>query len=297
MLMARMSRASDFSRVVLAAALVTPGAVWAQAPPAVEVSAGVERLRYAYRFDNDSSFDTPFLVPHFFEQRYERTGPVWRVDARYRLASYGLRTSVVLAPNRSAFGSDFDTFFQPDGDIVTSGTAGDVRLSGLGLEQAAWLVSDRAITLSAVVAWRRDRADFLPADRVVTRTQPPSETRTWTTDRETTVSQTVEVGIEAAASRQAPGSPWRLEGTVRGVPSVWARLLVQLPDKYPGRDIVFSAPGWSVSTRMTASRTVARSARAGVWLAGGYAGRYRAGLRFSRNTAAAGVVLGFDGSR
>lgn len=170
--------------------------VFAQSAVRVEASAGVERLTYRYRFDNDSSFDTPFLVPHFFEQRYERTAPQLALRARYRLLSHAMRTGVSFTPESEAFGSDFDTFFQPDGNIAKSGTAGDVRLATVRLDHAIGVFARQDVELAVVFGWQRDRADFLPADRVVTHTQPPSETREFITDRERTVSQTFEVGAE-----------------------------------------------------------------------------------------------------
>src|SRR5688572_5167106 len=85
----------------------------AAAPPPsvrVEVLAGVESLGYRYRFENDSSFDTAFLVPHFFEQRYELVAPQFGARARYRLWNREMLTTVLVTPESKGFGSDFDTF-------------------------------------------------------------------------------------------------------------------------------------------------------------------------------------------
>jgi hypothetical protein len=272
--------------VTLAAAILLPVAAWAQGP-SVEVAAGRRQLDYSYRFENDSSFDTPFLVPHFFEQKYEVTG--WEVTARARYHLFGrpAATAVSFAPERPAFGSDFDTFFQPDGDIATSGTAGGVDLVGFGIEQTLGLLElDRErLSLATRLAWRRDRADFHPADRVVTHTQPPSETREWTTDRETTVAQTFEAGIEGA---------WRSGGLTIGAhasPVINSRLLVLLPDKYPGRDIVFYAIGWGIGARATLARPLG-PVTAGVWVSAEKAGSYRSSARYSRRAIAAGFSLG-----
>src|SRR4051794_2300801 len=75
---------------------------------------------YRYRFENPSTFDTPQLVPHFFEQKYD-TNNDWLVGR----ASYGtrLRATSEAAIARSAMRSatDFDTFFDPSGDVITSG--------------------------------------------------------------------------------------------------------------------------------------------------------------------------------
>ncbi|HUF23488.1 MAG TPA: hypothetical protein VMN81_05105 [Vicinamibacterales bacterium] len=279
--------------LVAALSLVWPGAAMGQ-QPAVEVAAGVERLAYRYRFDNDSSFDTPFLVPHFFEQRYERTAPQLALRARYRLLSHTMRTAVSFTPESDAFGSDFDTFFQPGGDIAKSGTAGDVRLATVRLDHAIGVFARQDVEIALVMGWQRDRADFLPADRVVTHTEPPSETREFITDRERTVSQTFEVGAEGVV-RAGVGTRWQVEAVARLYPSVRARLLVQLPDKYPGRDIVFTAAAWSGSGRVSLTRLF-RRAEAGAWVSIEQGGSYRRSAEFDRNAAAAGLLIAF-GSR
>ena len=271
-------------RIVTLAALIFLPAMAAAQEPSVEVTAGRRQLDYSYRFENDSSFDTPFLVPHFFEQKYEITGWELTARARYRLFGSALTTAVSFAPERSAFGSDFDTFFQPDGDIATSGTAGGVDLLGFGVEQTIGLLERERTALSARLAWRRDRADFHPADRVVTHTQPPSETREWIIDRETTVAQTFETGVEGT---------WTSGGlTVRAhaSPVINSRLLVLLPDKYPGRDIVFYALGWGVGARASFARSVG-PVTAGVWVSGEQFGSYLERARYSRRALAAGVSV------
>lgn len=263
--------------------MAAPSAAWCQQPP-VEVSAGRERLEYSYRFENDSSFDTPVLVPHFFEQHYETTRWVLSARARYRLLGRPLATTVSFAPEDLAFGSDFDTFFQPTGDVATSGTAGDVRLSSLGVSQSVAVMWREHGSLHVRLSWRRDRADFLPADRIVTHTQPPSETREWTTDRERTVSNVFESGLDARWSR---GS---LDITAHASPVVLSRLLVLLPDKYPGRDIRFDALGWGAGARAAASRPVG-PATIGVWISAEKIGRYRERARYARTAIAAGLSI------
>jgi hypothetical protein len=263
---------------------------------AFELGAGVRRLDYAYRFENDSSFDTPFLVPHFFEQHYRRTAPEVRLRARYRVGTNDMVTALTVAPAGSGFGSDFDTFFQPDGDIARSGTAGGVTLGSAGIEQTISVARNDRGRLAVLLAWRRDRADFLPADRVVSHTRPPSETREHTTDRETTVSQTFEVGLEAARDWRPAQSSWQIHTAARLVPALRGRLLVRLPDKYPGRDIVFSAAGWSVGGSLEASRRAGR-ATVGGWIALARSGAYRRSARFARTEAAAGLSVALGGPR
>ena len=270
--------------VTLAAAILLPIAAAAQ-QPSFEVTAGHRRLDTSYRFENDSSFDTSFLVPHFFEQKYEASGWELAAKARYRIAGRELTTRLTFAPEVLAFGSDFDTFFQPSGDVATSGTAGDVKLASLGLEQTMHARPGAPFSIGVRLAWQRDRADFLPADRVVTHTQPPSETREWITDRERTVSNVFETGFEARWLRR------HLHVTTHASPVILARLLVQLPDKYPGRDIRFDALAWGIGGRAQWTRSIG-PATAGVWIAAEKAGRYRKSARYSRGALYAGVSLG-----
>ena len=257
----------------------------ARAQSGIELTVAERRLHYDYRFENDSSFDTVFLVPHFFEQRYEVTGIEIGARARYRVLGRALATTVSFAPERSAFGSDFDTFFQPDGDVATSGTAGGVDHAGVGVEQTIGLFEGERASLSARLAWRRDRADFHPADRVVTHTQPPSETREWITDRETTIARTFEIGVDGGWRRGA------LAVRAHASPTMRARLLTRLPDKYPGRDIIFDALAWGLGARVTGSRRVG-AFEASVWASGEKIGSYRRAARHNRTALAAGVSLG-----
>ena len=277
----------------LLGALVSPA--YAQSSPRVEFFGGAEELHFTYRFENDSSFDTAFLVPHFFEQKYEKTGPVAGARVGYMAWSRRMETAVFAGLEKRAFGSDFDTFFQPDGDVAVSGTAGGVDLASIGLAQEIGLVARASWHAAALLRYRRDRADFHPADRVVTHTQPPSETRTFITDRERTVSQTFEVGLAAARYWRAADSPWRAEIGGTFTPALRARLLVQLPDKYPGRDIVFTAAGWSAGARASVARAL-KGWEAGAWLAMEKAGSYREAARFDRRVLTAGASLAF-GSR
>jgi hypothetical protein len=286
-----MRKILTFATVLL---LVISTQAGAQTGPGLELSAGVERITYSYRFHNDSSFDTPFLVPHFFEQRYERTAPVFGARARYVAASRRLATSVSFSPEGEAFGSDFDTFFQSDGDRAVSGTAGGVDLMSLRVDQTIGVLTRTAFTIDMTLSWRRDRAGFHPADRVVTHTNPPSETHEFITDRERTVSQTFEVGVEGTL-REPLGERWMLEARARLVPAVRARLLIQLPDKYPGRDIVFTAIAWSGVGTVSVTRPMGRAA-ATAWVSIEQAGAYRQRARFERDAVSAGGSIAF-GSR
>jgi hypothetical protein len=159
----------------------------APVPPRIELSAAYEPRweSYWYRFENDSSLETPQLVPHFFRQSYDADNPWLVVQARYPVARQSWRTEFAMTPEVVAYGDDFDTFFQPDGDVVTVGTAGDVSLRSLRFAQRFLAVEQGPVVLFGSYVYRRDRAEFHPADRVVTHTKPPSESREYITTRET----------------------------------------------------------------------------------------------------------------
>lgn len=268
--------------VTLAALFAAPAQALAQTP-SIEASAGQRTLRYDYRFENDSSFDTAFLVPHFFEQRYDVSAPELSVTARYGAGRRRLATTVSFAPEASATGSDVDTFVQPDGDIATSGTDGGVRLSSIGLRQSVSVIERTDWELAMTFEWRRDKAEFLPADRVVTHTQPPSETREFITDRETTTSQVFGAGVEAQ---------WHRRGfaiAAYGSPAMRARLLTLLPDKYPGRDIVFTALAWTAGARASVTHSLG-PIDAGLWISADAARPYRQSARYARSSLAAGLL-------
>ena len=233
--------------------------------PRVEISVAYEwrRDRYRYRFDNDSSFDTPFLVPHFFTQSYVGGDRWLDVQAHYSIAGQEFRSEASFAAPQTTFGDDFDTFFQTDGDIVTSGTAGNVRLKSWAFTQtmqhSVGPQDNTASHLWLTVGYRfrRDRADFLPADRIVRHTTPPAESRTPISTDETTRSHVHAVLFGAGFSHRL-GTQWRIELAGEASPTTRARLSTRLPDKYPGRDIVFTALAFSASGQLSLKRIWSR---------------------------------------
>jgi hypothetical protein len=240
------------------------------APPRVELSAAYEPRweSYWYRFENDSSYGTSQLVSHFFRQSYDADNQWLIAQARYRVAGQTWRTEFGVTPEVVTYGDDFDTFFQPDGDIVRAGTAGDVSLRSLRFAQRFLAVGHGPVALVGSYVYRRDTAEFHPADRVVTHTKPPSMSREYITTRETTISQVseVRVGVEADWRR----GNWRGSASLTAAPTTFARLVTKLPDKYPGVDVVFDAivlaaaadvslrrewPAWFVEIRGDVDRT------------------------------------------
>lgn len=178
--------------------MAVPSAI-AQTGPGVTAGASYERQldRFAYRIENPSTFDTPLLVPHSFE-------PTYVADNHWLLGHVGYggrrlrgRTQIGLAPAITTRGDDVDAFLQPGGDVVTSGTTGDVTLRSWRVDQRVDLTADSPVRWYAAYGYRRDAARFHEGHKAVTHIQPPSAERSIVTTRETTTSDVHEIRIGA----------------------------------------------------------------------------------------------------
>ena len=178
-------------------------------PDGVQVRAGYEvhRDHFRYTFENPSNIDTDFPVPHSFTQRYVADNQWIFGSARYSVRDDVMQTEFAITPERQTPGSDLDTFYDPNHDVVVSGTSGDVMLRSLRFAQ--WS-EGRLFGLPWRVGYvyRRDRSQFLPTDRIVTHSNPQSEARSPTFGHETTISHVHEIPIEV--SRAWNVSAWRL---------------------------------------------------------------------------------------
>ena len=210
----------------------------------------VRAEQFRYRFDHPSSIDTSGLVPHFFEQKYD-TVPVWLgAEATYTLGGLGTRTSLAVSRLARTRGSDIDTFIIPSGDVATSGTDGHVMLGSFELSHRMTFAEGHGWSANLSGRFRRDRAEFLPDDRIVTHTRPTSIVRTFITDHETTVSQVIGIGATISHERLVAGY-WRAEVSAMVEPLVRGRLSIVLPEKYPGVDLLYYA--LSASARLDAA--------------------------------------------
>ncbi len=259
----------------------------------IDGGVAIERFVSEYRFDNASSFSGDGLVPHSFVQHYEATAPWLVVRARYPVGGRPGETTIGYAPERGASSSDFDTFFQPDGDVVVSGTSGDARLSAVSIDQRLALAGTGGWTIGATGRYTARHADFLPSDRVVTHTRPPSETRAFITTREHTSSHEIRVGLSATWARGL-GHGWRFEADGAAWPFVRGRLVTDLPDKYPGQDIEFDATGLGGEAggrlvRRAGAMYVAVTVRAGGLLP------YHQSASLRQHTFSLGVTVGVGG--
>jgi len=269
-----------------AAPVVAPPA---SVPPRFALSARLERRseRVRYHFTNDSTFDTTALVPHFFEQKYDASNTWLVIAADYGLGGARARTEVAWAPRRVGAGSDLDTFFDPTGDVIVSGTDGTVTMGSIALSQRFGIRPWHAWTLGVSLGYRRSRADFPPDFVNVTHTLPASSSRTFTTDRETTWSQVIESGFTADADWPI-GARWRATLSTDALPITRGRLTISLPDKYPGMDINAEALSFGAHVRATIERVTGRCVVGG---GATFSGAWSYGRASSYSEHAAGVTI------
>ena len=247
-----------------------------------------QRDRFTYHFDNPSSIDTPFLVPHFFEQTYKADN-VWLIGrVRYTVGGRRWETFGSVTPGRESTGDDYDTFFDPDGTTIVSGTTGGISIASWRIGQLAELVRRGSASLFTGYRLRADRSDFHLGHKTVRRNAILVEATDVTT-REMTSSQLHEIltGFSFAAPL---GRSWELAIDAEAAPIAVGRLLVQLPDKYPGQDLVFLAKVATASGRITLTR------RSDTWgfafvIDAGRTWSYQSTAALRRPIAGLGVVL------
>jgi len=254
------------------------------------VLAGLEarRDRFTYHFENPSSVDTPFPVPHFFEQTYNADN-LWLIGhVRYTAAGQRWETSGGVTPSRASTGDDYDTFFDPDGTTIVSGTTGGISIQSWRIGQLAELARRGPASFAAGYRLRVDRSDFQLGHKTVTRNAVLVEVTDVTT-RETTSSQLHEV-LTRFSFAVPLGSSWGLTIDADIAPIAIGRLLVQLPDKYPGQDLVFLAKVGTATSRLTFARRSDTWSFAFVVDAGG-TWSYQSSASLERPVAGFGILL------
>ncbi len=271
--------------------LTTAALLVALAAPAaaqdIVVGVGVRRDRFSYRFDNPSSFDTAIPVPHFFEQRYDADNLWATLTARYR-AGVRWETTLGATPARTATADDYDTFFQPDASVIVSGTTGDASVRSFSVGQRARIGRIAGLDLVAGYRFGFDRADFGLGHKTVTRDGALVAAGD-VTSPETTRSEVHELLLGATRTMEL-GGPWRLSVDGELTPAAIARLVVQLPDKYPGRDLAFTATALGGSARATFERRGTWPVR--IAIGAGGTRSYRAASRYSRSTISVEMAVG-----
>jgi len=231
----------------------TPAGAQQPPPPDTGVQVGVEmrRDRFSYHFDSPSTFDTSALVPHFFEQHYVADN-LWIVAAAHYTAGVKWETTFGATPERTRTADDYDTFFQPDGSVIVSGTTGGASIRSLAVGQRAELARAGPVAVTVGYRLRIDWANFQLGHKSVTLNGVVVQAFD-VTSPEMTSSWVHEAYVGARMSRDV-GLGWHvaLDGTI--APATLGRLLVQLPEKYPGQDLIFKANGAAGSVRVALTR-------------------------------------------
>lgn len=255
-----------------------------------QATVGVEydRDRFTYHFTNPSSFDTSTLVPHFFEQRYDADN-VWLIaSARYGPGGARWETDGGITPSRASTADDYDTFFDPDGSTIVSGTTGPTAIQSwrVGQRGDVWRASRTSISLGYRL--RVDRSNFGVGHKTVVRNGVLVQAFDVGTPERTT-SQMHEI-FAAVRFEHGVGGGWLASLDARGSPMTLARLTVDLPDKYPGQDLTFNATVAAATARLTMSRPSDRwPVTIGVDVGGTWSYSSDAALR--RRTAALSVTV------
>ncbi|MGE0449842.1 MAG: hypothetical protein AB7Q29_09700 [Vicinamibacterales bacterium] len=270
------------------AAITFLAVVSAAAQPRMTAGAERARERATYHFDNPSTFNTPDLVPHFFEQHYVLDNVWITASASYRLG-IDLQTSIGATPQTQALATDYDTFFNPGQVVWVSGTTGDARVRSWRVSQALRLGRAGPVALTGGYRLRVDRADFLDGDRTVLRNGVLAD-RTVVTTREYTTAQRHEIYVGARVGH-AIGSAWRLDANADVAPAAIYRLAIELPDKYPGRTLVYRTTALTVGGQVVLSHAWSDWTLA--LLAGAHGTvSYSATQRVDRSALTVGLTIG-----
>ena len=177
---------------------------------------------------------------------------VWLTGSASYTAGIRWETSAGITPQRTATGDDYDTFLNPDGTVYVSGTTGGISIRSLQVSQRGEVARRGPAALVSGYRLRLDRSDFHLGHKTVTRNGVVIEALDVTT-RETTSSQLHEFlfGLTAALDL---GNRWGVSFDAEISPIALGRLLVRLPDKYPGQDLVFLATVGTATSHITLAR-------------------------------------------
>jgi hypothetical protein len=288
---------------IVIAAWLAPGLAFAQAAPVEPPAASAPERAvfslgvvyghddYHYHFDNPSRFNTADTVPHYFEQDHEFDGPWVTGSARYRFAGRSWETRGRVSWPVSGAGKDYDTFFNPDGNVIVYGTTADTSAWSFEVGQTVEIGAARGFVGRIGYSYRRDRAEYHDSWSTTSTTKPPSQSQFWNTGRESTISQVHQV--RAGVSRDVQASNrLRLHVVADCAPATLAHLTTLLPDKYPDQPIVFVAKAVSLEALADLAYAGGRTswhivlAYSGAW-------DYSSSSAFTRGGYQAGVLLSF----
>lgn len=270
--------------VAVALLVLIPAMARAQIHGGLEVA----RERATYHFDNPSTFDTTDLVPHFFEQRYVLDNIWFTAKSQFRLG-VDLEATFGVTPVTQALATDYDTFFNPGNVVWVAGTTGDARIRSWRIGQAVRLGRTGRVVFTGGYRLRVDSADFLEGDRTEIRNGILMN-RAIITTREYTTAQRHEIFVGGRLGRDLrPG--WRLDLSGDVAPAAIHRLAIQLPDKYPGRTLVYRTTTLTAQGRVELTRAWTR------WTMTLFAGangtlNYDAKQRVNRTAVVGGLSIG-----
>jgi hypothetical protein len=216
-----------------------------------EISLGYEARhdRLRFEFHNPVTSSGSALIPHYFVQTYTTDNQWATLRGRYLLLGIPWETEFGATPSRTNYGDDYDTTFDPSGDVTVAGTFGNVSMRSYRFSQRARLSKAKGIVFSAGYDYRLDRSEFQFGNSFETHTRPPSSIYEKLPIQETTRSRfhRIELGGQREW-RLLPHS--RLVAEVNLTPVTLAYLSVILPAKYPGEELVFLAKAFGFSSRL-----------------------------------------------
>lgn len=273
---------------IAAACALVAGDARAQSQQGLDL--GVERSieRVTYHFDNPSTYDTVDLVPHFFEQHYILDNTWLAGRSSYR-GGVDWRTEAAVTTSREALATDYDTFFNPGGVTWVAGTTGGARVRSFRVSQAVDIGRAGPLSLLGGHRLRADLADFLAGDRTEVR-NGQLVARTLVTSREHTRALMHEVFLEAFQIGEL-SDRWKLRLSLQVSPAAIHRLSIHLPDKYPGRTLLYQTATFAAATQV---QLTGGSARWPLTLSidAGRTWRYRSTQWVHRSRASFGIAGG-----
>src|SRR5262249_43825692 len=169
-----------------------------------------------------------------------------------------------------------------------SGTTGGISIRSWRASQRAVVGGRGPLTLLTGYRVRVDRADWQLGHSTTTRNGVVVKAYD-TIDREHTDSQMHQI-LTALQVRPHAGRAWQAYADVEIAPVVASRLVVRLPDKYPGEDFAFLAKGGAA----TLAASLARGRRPVPFTVTAHVMRtwnYRATARLDRNAAGVRVTI------
>ena len=250
----------------------------------------VRHDRFRFNFHNPSSFNTAALVPHEFVQTYTADNQWGIVKASYDLLKLPLLSEFGWTPQKTNYGDDYDTFYQPSGDVVISGTTGNVSSRGIRFAEHAGLWRSGRISLEAGYQYLRYQARFQFGNSFEIHTLPPSAILEELPIQETTQSRLHEFDVSARHDWPLPNRG-KLSAELRYSPVIAVFLTTTLPAKYPGEDIVSFAPSTGLRGRLALHYVIHA---AFLEFFGEYAREWSySKSQFRRETFAFGVQIGY----